>query len=117
MGVLLLFFLLLGWLVCSWLNNTASVSATMTGILLAWLFVGTGFIGSYMARLKQAGTFYRIFISTIFGRLAVMTLVLFLVLKYADLPNIPFIISMFCGYFAFQLWELVSFHRLKTEEL
>jgi hypothetical protein len=118
MGILLLSSLLLCWLVCFWLDSTpAMILATAAGSMLAWLFVGSGFISFYVARLKQVRTFQRIFLGSIFGRLTVMVAVLLLILKCTDLQRLPFLISLLCGYFIFQMWEVLSFNRLATKEL
>jgi hypothetical protein len=117
MGVLLLSSLLVCWIVSHGFDTHAVVMpATVLGSLLAWLFVGSGFISFYLARTKPGTVFHRIFWGSVLGRLTVMVVVLLLIFKYTALEHLPFLVSLFCWYFIFQMWEVISFNRLATGE-
>jgi hypothetical protein len=113
MGILLLSGLLLSWIVCSCLNNaTGALTAASGGCVLSWFFVGSGFVGFYKARAKPETAFQRIFLSSIFIRLAIMVVIIVFILKYTVFGPLPFFISLFCCYFIFQIWEVVCLNRL-----
>ncbi len=115
---LLLTSLLISWIVCYWFDSVPAVILAITaGSMLAWLFVSSGFISFYMARSKPGPAFHKIFLGSIFGRLTVMTVLLILIFRYSAINRLPFMISLFCGYFIFQIWEVLSLDRLATRKL
>jgi hypothetical protein len=114
MGLLFMLGLLIIWCLHIWIGIApAAVIALLTGIILAWLFVGSGFVSFYRSRLKPERSFSRIFLYTIFGRLTAMMVILVLLFKFTVINHLPLLISLLICYFIFQIWEVVSFNRLQ----
>jgi hypothetical protein len=112
-AVILLSSLLICWIVCySSDSKPAIFLAAVTGSILASVFVGSGFISFYLARTRKESSFHKIFAAGILGRLTVMIVVLALIFKYLDIAYLPFLISLMCCYFAYQIWEIISLNRL-----
>jgi hypothetical protein len=85
------------------------------GILTALLFVSSGFL-SFTAALKQRQkVFNKVVAISIFMRLILMSAGLVSIFKFSDINRLPFLIGMFVGFFLFQMWELISFNKLKLE--
>ena len=93
------------------------IISILGGIMLAWLFVSSGFISFYRAASKNERTFLKIFLGSIVGRLTAMAILLILILKYGFLEQVPFLISLFTWYFIFQIWEVVSLNRLAVRKI
>lgn len=112
--------LLLGWglLIIGGLHIWIGLSPTvilavLVGIILAWLFVSSGFVGFYRSLYKPARTFGKIFLFSFFSRLAALTVILVLLIKFTAINLLPLFLSLLTGFFVFQIWEVISFNRLE----
>jgi len=118
-GIAVLMFssLLVCWMVCYGSDSKPAILlAAMAGSILASMFVAAGFISFYFARTRAESAFPKIFVASFFGRLASMIIVLLLIFKYINFEHLPFLISLLCCYFVFQLWEVISLNRLAAGE-
>lgn len=116
-AVLLCSSLLVCWIVCYGSDSKPAILlAAAAGSMLALLFAGAGFISYYFASTRAESSFPKIFVASIFGRLAFMIIVLLLIFKYINFVRLPFLISLLGCYFIFHLWEVISLNRLAAGE-
>jgi hypothetical protein len=88
-----------------------------SGLLLALTYVLAGFFVFYRALNLKQKEFNIIFLSSIFIRLIMFTIILIVVFKFTDIDKQIFLISLFVWYFIFQLWEVISFNRAALKEI
>jgi hypothetical protein len=88
-----------------------------SGLLLALTYVLAGFFVFYRALNLKQKEFNIIFLSSIFIRLLMLTIILIIVFKFSDIDKKIFLISLFVWYFIFQLWEVISFNRAALKEI
>jgi hypothetical protein len=87
------------------------------GLILALIYVFTGFVTfSRAIRLKQK-IFNIVFLSSIFVRLLLMAVILILLLKFCEINKALLLIALFCWYFIFQIWEVVSLNRMTVKKV
>lgn len=82
---------------------------------MAFAYVVSGFLIFYYAWNYTPKSFNKIFIISIAGRLVLVSIAVILVLKYASVSMLHFLISMFVFYFIFQIIEVVGFNKLINE--
>lgn len=88
-----------------------------SGLFLALTYVLAGFFVFYRALNLKQKEFNIIFLSSIFIRLLMLTIILIVVFKFSDIDKKIFLISLFVWYFIFQLWEVISFNRSALKEI
>jgi len=92
------------------------IESLSIGILIALLFVTTGFFSFIFAtKLKQKG-FTLLVISTIAGRMILLLTVLFLLIRlsYFDIKIIT--VATLGSYFIFQIIEIIGFTKINAKE-
>jgi hypothetical protein len=88
-----------------------------SGLLLALIYVVVGFFVFYRALNLKQKEFNIVFVSSIFIRLLLLTIILIVVFKFSDINKKIFLISLFVWYFIFQLWEVISFNKVALKDI
>lgn len=106
-------------LIISFVNELSKQDwiAIGSGLFLALTYVLAGFFVFYRALNLKQKEFNIIFLSSIFIRLLMLTIILIVVFKFSDIDKKIFLISLFVWYFIFQLWEVISFNRSALKEI
>lgn len=111
LGILIL---LVVWFVFD-LNSRELVSIG-SGLILALIYVFIGFCVFYWALNLKQKAFNIVFVSSIFIRLLLLTIILIMVFKFSDIDKKIFLISLFVWYFIFQIWEVISFNKVALKD-
>jgi hypothetical protein len=83
------------------------------GSLLAMVFVSAGYYSFIWALKYQQKKFNKIVGFSILLRLMLMTLSILSILIFSNIAKTAFLIGMFVSYFLTQIWEVISFKRIK----
>ena len=101
--------LLLGFSVIS----QDAFNAVAFGSLMAMAFVSAGYYSFIWALKYQQKKFNKIVGFSILLRLILMTTSILSILIFSNIDKAAFLIGMFISYFLTQIWEVISFKRIK----
>ena len=84
----------------------------LAGTALALVFVVAGFFTFYFAKNVKQKSFNKIVLVSMITRLVLIAAVIVMILKFLDINQLIFMISLFVWYFIFQIWEVISFNKM-----
>ena len=87
------------------------------GSVFALVFVSAGYLSYYYATSLKQKSFNIIFVISILGRISLLLIAIVLVIKFGNMNNVLFIISLFCWYFIFQICEVISFKKYSLKKV
>ena len=87
------------------------------GSVFALVFVIAGYLSYYYAISLKQKSFNIIFVISILGRISLLLIAIVLVIKFGNMNNVLFIISLFCWYFIFQICEVISFKKYSLKKV
>jgi hypothetical protein len=89
----------------------------IAGIILALVFVSTGFFTFQFAIRLKENKFTFIILGTTIGRLVLLLAILSIIIRFSIFNAKIIIVSMLCSYFVFQIIEVVSFTKINPKEI
>ena len=108
MGIAVL--VLSAYVMTSWLDMVMATA-------FALFYTFTGFISFSSALKLKGGTFYMIIFSSMILRMAIMSLVVVIWLRYQSRDEKAFLIALILWYMIFLIPEIVSLNRMRVKEL
>ena len=83
----------------------------------ALIYVLSGYFSFFFAFSRDQQFFVRVFIFSLAARFVVLLGVIVVVLKFSNVQQEYFIISLFIWYFIFQIWEVLSLNKLSRKKV
>lgn len=96
------------------LSNVYFISIGL-GWLIAFIYIFTGFILFLLALKLKNKSFGKMITLSIFGRLIFAIVGITLVVKFLDIHNTIFIITLFSFYFIFQIIEVIGLNKFSIK--
>jgi len=91
----------------------------LISIVLGWglaiLYIITGYVLFYKAITLKKKSFGKFITVSVFGRLILMVLGITICVKFLDINNTVFIITLFSFYFIFQIIEVIGLNRISIK--
>jgi hypothetical protein len=85
------------------------------GWFIAFLYIITGFVLFFIALKFKNKSFGKMVTFAVFGRLIFAIVGITLVVKFLDIHNAIFIITLFSFYFIFQIVEVVGLNKISIK--
>ena len=96
------------------LSNIYFISIGL-GWFFALIYIFSGFILFLLALKYKNNSFGKMITFSIFGRLIFVTVGIILVMKFLDVHNMIFIITLFSFYFIFQIVEVIGLNKFSIK--
>ena len=94
-----------------------NLSAIIGGMIVALMYVGSGFLSIYLAHTRFKTYFIRVFLYSFAARFVLILVVIILIIKFTGLDETSFLISFFIWYFVFQIWEVLSLNTIMKKKV
>jgi hypothetical protein len=96
------------------LTNSYMLSIGL-GWFIAFLYIVTGFILFFIALKFKNKSFAKMVTFAVFGRLIFAVVGITFVIKFLNIHNTIFIITLFSFYFIFQIMEVVGLNKISIK--
>ena len=110
--IILLIFIGVVWLLSDYFHYNSIIinSFIISGIITVTNIVVAFLIVKYSIK-KSIDTFNKAFLISMGVRFIVLLGVIFVILKFAEVHQLAFLVSLFLLYFTFQFWELIVINK------
>jgi hypothetical protein len=110
--IILLIFIGVVWLLSDYFHYNSIIinSLIISGIITVTNIVVAFLIVKYSIK-KSIDTFNKAFLISMGVRFIVLLGVIFVILKFAEVHQLAFLVSLFLLYFTFQFWELIVINK------
>jgi len=110
--IILLIFVGVVWLLSDYFHYNSIIfnSFVISGIITVINIVVAFLIVKYSIK-KSVDTFNKAFLVSMGARFMVLLGVIFVILKFAEVHQLAFLVSLFLLYFIFQFWEMIVINK------
>jgi hypothetical protein len=109
--ILLIYTLIVSLIYVNYDFQDNMLNSFIISALLTTVNISAAFFIIMKVRDKKNNEFYKYFLGSMGIRFAVLIMIIFLVIKFVNIHQIGFLVSLFLLYFIFQFWELIIINK------